>query len=334
MKKSMKITLNILVFLIIVGFAGYMIHSVGKGESQSDQLQVIEKEELNSPYELLSTFDVKSEIHSFELYKNQLFVSSEDSVFLFDLQENKLNSFAINSDNRDIKIQDDVIYILYPAKIETYSLLGQKINEWSACSDNSDYCAMTLSADYVFVTDTENKNICQYSKDGNFIQFIKSPNGFIIPSYSFDILNIDDTLYCANSGRHLIESYSIDGKYITAFGKSGDEAGAFAGCCNPVYLAKTSRGDILTSEKGNPRISCYDKTGKFRTILLNNKLLGGGTSACQIQVNDDCIFIARNNKISVFQFDAKSLVNSSCAGCPADCPMKSVQSSTQLNFKP
>lgn len=327
MKKSIKIAINIFIFLLIGGFVWYMIHAVSQDESQVEQLETMEKDNFVSPYKLVLSFDVKSVIHSFELYKNQLFVSTKDSIFIFDLSGNKLNHFPINAESRDMEIKDDIIYVLYPIKIATYSLSGEKINVWNSCSDNSDYCDMALSDNFIFVTDAENKNICQYSEEGNFIRFIKSPNGFIIPSYSFDILNINDTLYCANSGRHQIESYTINGEYIAAFGKSGEEAGAFAGCCNPAYLAKTSRGDILTSEKGNPRISCYDKNGKFRTILFNDKLLGGGTLACKVKPFEDYIFIAGKEKISVFQFDSGLAEKTACASCPADCPMKKAQSS-------
>ncbi len=322
MKKSIKIAINILVLLLIGGFVWYMIRSVGKDESQTKQLETVEKDDFISPYELVSSIEIKSPIRSFEWYEEQLFVSAKDSVLIFDLLGNKRKSFPVNIENRDIEIEDDIVYVLYPTKIETYSLSGEKMKEWEACSDNSDYCSMALSAEFVFVTDAENKNICQYTKKGDFIRFIKSPNGFIIPSYSFDIVNINDTLYCANSGRHLIESYTLNGEYITAWGKSGEEAGAFAGCCNPAYLARTSQGSILTSEKGNPRISCYDKNGKFRTMLLNDKLLGGGSSAYQIKTDYDYIFTAGNKQISIFRFNPNLTKHSSCAGCTVDCPLR------------
>ena len=91
---------------------------------------------------------------------------------------------------------------------------------------------MALTGDFVFITDAQNKNIVKYSREGNFKTFIDSPRDFIIPSYSFDILSYNDTLYCVNSGRHLIESYTLDGDFIAAFGGSGTEHGFFAGCCN------------------------------------------------------------------------------------------------------
>jgi hypothetical protein len=133
------------------------------------------------------------------------------------------------------------------------------------------------------------------------VRFIKSPEGFVIPSYSFDIICINDTLYCANSGRHKIESYTLDGEFIASFGEPGAQAGSFAGCCNPAFLAATPSGEILTSEKGRPRISCFKKDGNFQEILFDDKMLNNGTKACKMHVSTDGdIYIASGSAISIY----------------------------------
>jgi hypothetical protein len=233
-----------------------------------------------------------------------------------------LLKIPVGKEIRDIKVEDERIYLLYPAEIEVFTLKGEKVAGWKARRNNSDYCSMALSSDYIFVTDAENKNICKYTKEGDFMAIILSPNGFIIPSYAFDIINIHDTIYCSNSGRHQIESYTLHGEYIASFGKSGSEAGSFAGCCNPVFLAATQCGDILASEKGNPRISCFSRDGKFRTILFDAKTLGGGTNAYRMKVKEDKIFVAGKNTLSEFVFDPQLATQSACVGCPSNCPLR------------
>ena len=79
------------------------------------------------------------------------------------------------------------------------------------------------------------------------MKFIQSPSGFIVPSYSFGITNIDGVVYCSNPGRHLVESYSPEGEYISSFGKPGGAAGLFSGCCNPVYLLSHLKRGFLES---------------------------------------------------------------------------------------
>jgi len=279
-----------------------------------------------SPYEKINSFDVASEIQGFNISKNSIFVALVDKIAVFDLSGQHQYNFAIETNVRDIvacrgkaRLAPTMIYILYPKKIVLHSLNGQKTDEWHACSETSDYCALTTTQDYVFVTDAENKNIVQYDKQGNLVRFIKSPDGFIIPSYAFDIISINDTIYCSNSGRHRIESYTLNGEFGASFGKSGAQAGAFAGCCNPVYLAKSADGNILTSEKGNPRISCYGRNGKFRAILFDSNMLGGGTEAYRMRVFGENIFIANGRTISVYGRDGARPVSTAghpCAGCP------------------
>jgi len=287
------------------------------GEENTEQTFV-------SPYEKINSFDVASDILCFDISENLIFVALFDKVAVFDLSGKYQYDFAIEPNVRDIVVCRDAachvlttIYILYLTKIVLYSLTGQKTEEWEACNSNSDYCALTTTQDYVFVTDAENKNIVQYDKEGNLVRFIKSPDGFIIPSHSFDIISINDTIYCSNSGRHKIESYTINGEFIASFGKRGAGAGAFAGCCNPAYLEKTSNGNILTSEKGAPRISSYGKDGKFRTILFDSHTLGGGTEAYRMKVCGENIFIAGKKTITVYSRDvACNVLTKSCSGCP------------------
>jgi hypothetical protein len=268
----------------------------------------------------INSFDASSKIICFDIYENIIYAALFDKISVFDLLGEHQYDFAIEPNVRGIIVEDN-IYLLYPTRIDFYSFNGQKKGEWEACSDNSDYYAITTTQDYVFVTDAENKHIVQIDKQGRLVRFIKSPEGFIIPSHSFDIININDTIYCSNSGRHKIESYTLTGEFIASFGKSGAQAGSFAGCCNPAYLAKTSNGNILTSEKGNPRISCYGKNGKFRTILFDSHTLGGGTAAYEMQTSGEYIYIANKKTISVYSFDTK-LSKKSCSGCKEECPLR------------
>jgi hypothetical protein len=321
MNKTNKIALNILVFVLIAGFGYYMVHSMmsdGKirlmGEGNADNSFV-------SPYKKTNSFAAASDILCFDIYENTIYAAQAGKVSVFDLSGKYQRDFTIKKDVRDIVVDESAVYLLYPTEIEVFTPEGVRITGWNACSDISDYCAFTTTEEYVFVTDAEDKIITQFDKEGRLVRFIKSPDGFIIPSYSFDIININDTIYCSNSGRHKIESYTLDGEFIASFGVAGMQAGAFAGCCNPAYLAKSSNGHILTSEKGNPRISCYGRDGRFRTVLFDNKMLGGGTTAYEMHVSGENIFIANKKTISVYSFDA-SLAEKSCAGCEEDCPLR------------
>lgn len=282
----------------------------------------LRKDAFTSPYKLVSSFSIPDRIESFELAENNLLVAASNNIYIYDRTGSLVNNFAIGSNLRDIAAYEENIYLLFPTRIEVYNQDGEWLRDWEACSDQSDYCSIAVAPGAVFVTDASNKNICKYTAEGNFVKFIQSPNGFIIPSYSFGITYANDIIYCSNSGRHQIEQYSPDGEYLGSFGKAGGATGMFCGCCNPVHLAYTSTGEIITSEKGNPRISCYGMDGEFRSMLLDSKALGGGNTAYDIKVFGDKLFIAGNNLISTFQYDKILAAKTACSDCGVDCPLR------------
>ena len=304
----------------ILGVTGVLLHK--NDSTTTGNTPKLNSESGSSPYKLISSFSVPDKIECFELYNDKLIVATSNNIFTYNRMGALLNSFTIDSNLRDIAVENDLIYLLFPTKIEVYNEHGDRLRDWEACSEQSDYCSFTVASGSVFVTDAANKNICKYTNEGNFVKFIQSPNNFIIPSYTFGIIHINGTIYCSNSGRHQIESYTLDGDYIGSFGKAGGATGMFCGCCNPVHLAQTSTGEIITSEKGNPRISCYSSDGEFRSLLLDSKTLGGGNTAYDIKVHDDKLFVAGKNLISTFQYDKILAAQTDCSVCKVDCPLR------------
>ena len=305
MGKTQKVILNLVIFLMIAGFIWYMARSINKEEvTYADTPR---ETVLSVPYKKASSFEIPVEINRFELTDGKLFISAGESVYIYNTEGEQIKSFPVKKYVRDITTEEDNIYVLYPTFIEVYTINGELLRMWEACSDLSDYCSFTLAGDFVFVTDVENKNICKYTKEGNFVKFIQSPRGFIIPSYSFDITCLNDTVYCVNSGRHLVEKYTLNGDFVSAFGGPGAEQGFFAGCCNPVYITFTPEGNLITSEKGNPRIGTFERNGDFRKTLLNSRLLGGGSNAYETEIYDGRLFVAGKNKITVYEYDEENI---------------------------
>ena len=319
MNKVVRIIFNLAIFVVVVGFVWYMAASMNREELPDSGNGREMDTSFESSYKQVASFELPEEISRFELYGNRLFIVARQSVYILDTEGKQLANFLTGQNVRDVTVSGEEIYLLYPTRIAVFSMNGQLVRQWEACSNLSDYCSFTLAGNAVFVTDVENKNICKYTTEGNFEKFIKSPAGFVIPSYSFDIDHWNDTVYCVNSGRHLVETYTLNGDFITAFGSSGSETGLFAGCCNPVYISFTPCGSLITSEKGIPRISCFERNGKFKELWLNNKMLGGGNHARPVNALEDRLFVAEKNKIMVFKARAN---RPDCSSCPFDCPRK------------
>ena len=301
MKKGLKIASNLIIFLLITGFVWFMASSVNKDNLPGYGNIGLSEEPFESPYTQVASFDLPDEINRFELYNDKLYISAGQAIYVYDTEGERLTSFQVEPEVRDIAVDGELIYLLYPTSISVHLSDGQPFNQWEACSELSDYCSFTIAGDAIFVTDAENKNICKYTTEGYFVKFIQSPRGFIIPSYSFDIDSWNDTIYTVNSGRHSIETYTFNGDFIASFGVSGTAAGSFAGCCNPVYIGFTPCGTLITSEKGVPRITNFERNGKFNEMLLNSRMLASRSDACAIRASNDKLFVAVRNRIVIFE---------------------------------
>lgn len=281
-----------------------------------------EDESFVSPYRRTFGFVTDDEISAFEVSGGSIFVATPNYIYVYGMSGEVQTSFPVPSDLRDLCVYEDKIYALFPTRITVYNRQGDELNEWEACSENSDYCAFAVCKAGVFVTDASNKNICKYNLDGSLARFINSPKGFIVPSFCFGIAAVGDKIYCSNPGRHQVEEYDAEGEFVASFGESGAQAGAFCGCCNPVYITPANNGELLTSEKGNPRISCYDQNGHFRSILLDSKALGGGHVAYDVRVVKDKLIVAGGKKVSIFQYNKNVSQQTACGQCDKDCPLK------------
>ena len=316
-------------------FAGVMGRSLWKmltnpadifydGKEAKRMKDELERVQFVSPYRRTFGFVVPDEITAIELIGDQIVVGTSNNIYRYGINGELQGNFSVRSGLRDVAVYNNKLYLLFPSRIEVYDRQGEAIQEWEACSDDADYCQLTVLKEGVFVTDAAAKNICQYKLDGTLARFIKSPNGFVVPSYSFGITNINGHVFCSNPGRHIVEQYTVNGEYVASFGKSGMGAGEFSGCCNPVQIIATEKGELLTSEKGLPRISRYGSDGTFHSILLDDKALGGGHSAYDMRMLGDKLIVAGGNKISVFQYDARRSAQTLCGTCTIECPLKVV----------
>lgn len=281
-----------------------------------------DEEPLVSPYRRTFGFEVPDEINALDVEGGSIYLATPNQVYIYGLSGELQYNFSIPSGLRDLAVYEGKVYALFPAAVEVYDRHGELVRQWAACSDGADYCSMAVCAEGVFVTDASNKHICKYQPDGTFACFINSPKGFVVPSYSFGITAVDGKIFCSNPGRHQVEQYTTDGTFVASFGKSGAGKGAFSGCCNPVVVTPANNGELLTSEKGIPRVSCYSQEGAFRSVLLDAKALGGGHDAYRIRVMKDKLIVAGGDKVSVFQYNKQQSQLTECGQCNQDCPLK------------
>ncbi len=67
-------------------------------------------------------------------------------------------------------------------------------------------------------------------------------------------------MYVADTTKHRIVVYDMDGKYLRAFGERGSEPGQLN---FPINLAVDKDGNLLVTDSGNFRVQVFDGKGKF-----------------------------------------------------------------------
>jgi hypothetical protein len=304
MKKSLKLLVNLIILLVVVGFVWYLVQSQSSNQQFAADIPV--EAPFDARFKQTSSFNVPDEIIRFGLYENEtLFVAAGEFIYIYNLSGSQTARFHLGAGIIDVTVYKDEFFVLYQTKIEVYNIDTQQlVRQWTAHLPNADHCSFTVAAGYVFVTDAGNKNFVRYAIDGEYIQTVISPNQFVIPSFSFDIEAYNDTLYLINSGRHLIERYTIYGQYVDAWGKSGSDPGRFIGCCNPNFISFTPDGDLITSEKGVPRVSLYTRNGEFEEVLLVGSLLSGNAVGdnrpYQTIAVENKLIVAGRNRIMIF----------------------------------
>jgi sugar lactone lactonase YvrE len=99
--------------------------------------------------------------------------------------------------------------------------------------------------------------------------------GFIIPSPYFPIaVAPDGTLRVGITGRHGVETYSRDGRLLSAYYRPGTGPDDFSGCCNPVCLLDLGDGTYATYEKGLSRLKIVDAQGRLVELLSDGTETG------------------------------------------------------------
>ena len=87
-------------------------------------------------------------------------------------------------------------------------------------------------------------------------------------------------------------------------------------------MEPTPAGELITSEKGKPRISCYTTDGTLRAVLLDGPAMGGGNKAYRVKLSAGDLFIAGKEQVSLFKYDKAVAATTACGSCELDCPLK------------
>lgn len=216
---------------------------------------------------------------------DHIYVSGDESVLVFDTKgilqreiptAQPVRCLAVDG-NRDV-------YLGTEDHVEVFDRKGVRRSIWASLGQEAIITSIAVSQNHVFAADAGNKVVWKFDKLGERLQRIgdkheaKDIPGFIIPSPFFDVaVDPDGFLWAANTGRHSLENYTLDGGFRTSWGEFSMEIKGFCGCCNPSHFYILDDGSFVTSEKGIARVKIYNRIGELVSVVAGPDAFIEGT---------------------------------------------------------
>ncbi len=282
------------IIAVAVGVASYSVMRSDPFAERSSSLLTLD---LSSLYEIepgLIQFEQTAEIKvGLEQVRaigvgpaDKLYVAGDRMIGVFSPEGRELkmiqteghpSCLAVGTDEH---ISPGRIYVGAGRKIEVFAPGGESVGVWDVPVSNPILTSIAAASSDIFVADAANRVILHYDDSGELVGKIGAPGEggdgrvFNVPSIYFDVaVSSAGLLHVANPGVLRIETYTFDGQMEVRWGEAGSAIGDFFGCCNPSQFAVLPSGEVVTSEKGVPRVKVYSEFGEFESVVAGPEQL-------------------------------------------------------------
>lgn len=269
-----KKVVSILSVLIIIVFIGYIIYDLSKpAGSVKNETKNANIGEISDAWKISTEFKVNEGFLKAVTVDpaGKIYLGGDSFVSCYDKDLKLVWNVKTSSPVTALSNFGDTLFASTIEQILVMSQAGRILKEWGPFEDSCIITSVSSNRRFVAFADAGNKMVFILDKGGEVKKMIGQKNGeFVIPSPYFDVaLDNDNNLFVANTGRHRIESRTIDGTLKSFFGEAGTTPGFFAGCCAPPHFALIPEG-FVTAEKGINRIKILNKKGEF-VEFVNSK---------------------------------------------------------------
>ena len=178
------------------------------------------------------------------------------------------------------------LYVAMRTHVEVYDAAGSRAAVWEKPEGRTALTSIALGENEVYVANYGGRIVLRYDASGKLLGRIGARDparnipGLTIPSPYFDVaMGPDGLLRVVNPGAHRIEAYTPEGDLESWWGQASMSMQGFCGCCNPANIAILPGGNIVTAEKGIPRVKVYSAEGKFLSVVAPPELLAPSPAA-------------------------------------------------------
>ncbi len=206
---------------------------------------------------------------------DRIFVLADGDVKIFGPEGSAVRNWKAPEHASCIAVgRDDRVYLGVAGRVEIFDDTGNHKPGFEAGESGrpARITAIKATAKEILVADAAARYIRRYDFGGKQVGEIGTQNktrGFMLPNGSLDFdIDPKGTVLATDTGRHRVSSWTFEGAPVRHFGKFGlVNPEDFVGCCNPVNLASSPDGKVVTAEKVIPRVKVYDPTGKLLALI-------------------------------------------------------------------
>ena len=169
---------------------------------------------------------------------------------------------------------DGWIYVGGAGRVEVFDGQGRQAGGFSFgdAATPPSVSAIAVHGPDILVADASARIIRRFDAAGrqrNLIGDQGKTKTFMLPNGRLDV-NVDAAgiVRATDTGRHQVTAWTLDGAPVGKFGKFGmQDAADFVGCCNPINVATTPDGKIVTSEKMVARVKVFEPHGRLLAVI-------------------------------------------------------------------
>lgn len=206
---------------------------------------------------------------------DRVWTLAADEICAFEPDGGFVRSWKVSQPTTCLTVgPDKLVYAGSRGRVDIYDEGGRSVGGFPA-GDPAKPAFLTsikVFGDEILVADVGARFIRRYTAGGQQVGSIGAQaktGGFMLPNGSLDFaMDRNGVVHAADPGRHRVTSWTLDGTPRGQFGRFGQShLEDFTGCCNPVNLAVTPDGKIVTGEKAVARVKVYEPDGVLLAVI-------------------------------------------------------------------
>jgi hypothetical protein len=200
---------------------------------------------------------------------DQVVALGDGEVRVFDGAGRLLQHWAAPEQAQAVGVAaDGTVYVGGAGRVDIFAAEGQPRGGFRVgeSAEPASISAVQATGGDILVADASARIVRRLDASGRAVNLIGTAlktKSFLLPNGSMDLaVDAAGHVLATDTGRHQVTIWSLDGALVGRFGKFGMlEPADFVGCCNPVNVAATPDGKVVTAEKMVARVKVFELDG-------------------------------------------------------------------------